>query len=393
MPTLGAPPEGWRQVLPKLCWTLVYMLYLGTAVGDLSHGGHGPLARALGWTGLIGFVVVYLTLVVLPRPLDRVGGTQLALIGLLLALAVALSATLGPAWLVLFVYVSVCAGVLFPLQRSGMYVPGVTLLMLLVGAVTGAGRGTLFFVGLPCLLGGAAMLGVQAMIRTLHELREARETVAHLAASDERLRMARDLHDLLGHSLALITLKSELAGRMLPEQPDAAAKQVADIERVSRQALVDVREAVTGFRRPTLAVEVAGVRTTLRTARIEARLDASLDSPEERERLPLAPEQEGALAWALREAVTNVVRHSRATRCEVSVDEVWDDEGRFACLEVLDNGVGIPRGRPHGNGLTGLSERLLLSGGRLETGTGPRGKGFRLRALVPLRAAVAVGEG
>jgi two-component system, NarL family, sensor histidine kinase DesK len=389
MPMIGAAPESWRQALPKVCWTMVYMLYLGTVVSDLADGGHGPVARALGWTGLLVFVGAYLTLVVLPRPMDRVGVPQAVLMGLLFTLAVVLSATMGEAWLVLFVYVSVCAGVLFPLRHSGLCVPGITAAMLLVGVLTGAGRGTLFFLGAPCLLSGAAMLGVQALIRTLHELREARETVAHLAASDERLRMARDLHDLLGHSLSLITLKSELAGRMLPEQPDAAAKQVADIERVSRQALVDVREAVTGFRRPTLAMELAGVRTTLRTARIEARIDTAL---EDRDRLRIDAEQEGALAWALREAVTNVVRHSRATRCEVSVDEVWDDEGRFACLEVLDNGVGASRGRSPGNGLTGLKERLLLSGGRLETGTGPRGKGFRLRALVPIRAAVAVGD-
>jgi len=228
---------------------------------------------------------------------------------------------------------------------------------------------------IPALLGGFAMSGVRAMIRTTRELREARAVVAQLAAGEERLRLARDLHDLLGHSLSLITLKSELAGRMLPGEPDAAAAQVADIERVSRQALVDVREAVSDYRRPTLKIEFAGAATALAAAGISARLPTPV--------LPagLHPDQESALAWALREACTNVVRHSGADRCTVTLAEQADDT---LCLTVTDNGHG-PDG-PHGNGLTGLAERLALADGTLETGAAVR-SGFQLRATVPARPA------
>ncbi len=106
----------------------------------------------------------------------------------------------------------------------------------------------------------------------------------------------------------------------------------------------------------------------------------------EQEHRGLTEDGEGALAWALREAVTNVVRHSGADRCEVLLTEEWEaDERRYLCLSVVDDGTGPPRGGNHdGNGLSGLRERLALTDGRLETGSAPRGRGFALRAYVPL---------
>jgi two-component system sensor histidine kinase DesK len=233
------------------------------------------------------------------------------------------------------------------------------------------------------LLIGFAMTGVRQLVRTTIELRQARATVAQLAANEERLRLARDLHDLLGHSLSLITLKSELAGRMLPAHPDKAAQQVADIEQVSRQALVDVREAVTGYRRPRLAAELAGARVALTAAGVSAELPAEppLDGVPE--------ESESALAWALREAVTNVVRHSGAGRCTVEVLRRQTLDGAFLELTVEDNGSG-GSGKDPGNGLTGLAERLHKAGGTLEAGRVKRG--FRLVARVPLAAGGTVGS-
>jgi two-component system sensor histidine kinase DesK len=250
-----------------------------------------------------------------------------------------------------------------------------TALLFGTGALVHASSDLLVPLGIPCFLGGFAMIGIRQLVRTMRELREARETIAHLAANEERLRLARDLHDLLGHSLSLITLKSELAGRMLPDRPGDAAAQVADIERVSRQALVDVREAVGGYRRPTLAVELAGASAVLRARGIEADFDPVQWAGHDR----LAPDDEAALAWALREAVTNVVRHSGAARCRVVLAEDGDE---FA-LTVSDDGLGPTPGHAPGNGLTGLDERLLLASGRMETSTGAGG-GFTLRAWVPL---------
>ncbi|MFD8091741.1 sensor histidine kinase [Streptomyces malaysiensis] len=370
--TIGQSPENRRQALIKLMWIGIWMAYMGAPVSDLADGHHTVPATVCGALGLLAFVTVYLALIFrhTGRALSR--RTVFGALGTICALAVVLTLTMGGDWLVLCVYVSVAFGAVLPLRLSRWAIPLNTVCMVAVGVLVRGSHGLVSALIVPSLLGGFAMTGVRQMVRTTRALRAARATVAQLAANEERLRLARDLHDLLGHSLSLITLKSELAGRMLPGKPEQAARQVADIERVSRQALVDVREAVSGFRRPTLEAEVAGARTALAAAGIAADLSrAGIHHPD------LPPDQEGALAWALREAVTNVVRHSGARRCAVTLDET----GGELCLTVADDGRGATG--PHGNGLTGLAERLQLADGRLETGPGERG-GFTLRALVPL---------
>ncbi|WP_377269558.1 sensor histidine kinase [Peterkaempfera sp. SMS 1(5)a] len=385
----GAPVENRRQLMVKLCWMLLWMIYLVYPVQDLTGGHHGAAATALGAAALAAFLACYLGLIILRNVAAARRGTTAAL-AVMLGLALATTLTLGDDWLTLFAYLSVAVGAVLPVRWALPGVAGVTALLVAVGAAVHTGADSLPGIALSAFLGGAAMTGLQRLVGTMRELREAREAVAHLAAADERLRLARDLHDLLGHSLSLITLKSELAGRFLEqERYDDARQQVADIERVGRQSLVDVREAVGGYRRPKLAVELAAARTALSAAGVE--VDATALLPEG---LPgLGPEEEGALGWALRESVTNVVRHAQgATRCTVGLDEEWEEDGLWAVLEVTDNGTGPgaaragrPQRGPGGSGLAGLHERLALAGGRLETGTGPRGKGFRLRARVPLR--------
>ncbi|MFB7287984.1 sensor histidine kinase [Actinacidiphila glaucinigra] len=369
-PAIGRAPENRRQAIVKLVWVAMWMLYLGAPVSDLAEGGHGLTATVLGWLGLAAFVTAYLCIVFLRTNAEHqprwVYG-QLLLLG---ALGLLMTFTLGDAFLVLFVYLAVGCGAVLPGRQARWAIPLVTAVLAAVAGLTGASADLVLSLLVPCLLGGYAMTGVRQLVRTTRELREARAAVAQLAATEERLRLARDLHDLLGHSLSLITLKSELAGRMLPGRPEDAAAQVADIERVSRQALVDVREAVSGYRRPTLAAELAGAREVLQAAGICPRLPGTVTAP-------LTPEAEGALAWALREAVTNVVRHSGASCCTVTVDE---DDGTVR-LTVADDGRGPGTGGARrGNGLTGLQERLLLAGGRLETAADG---GFTLRAVVP----------
>ncbi|WP_372440986.1 sensor histidine kinase [Actinacidiphila acididurans] len=374
---IGRPPENRRQALVKLAWIGIWLLYLGAPVSDLTGGNHSVPVTVLATAGLTGFVAAYLALVFFrtsesEEPPRWVYG----LLAGLTALAVLLAATLGESWLVLFVYDAVACGAALPTRRSRWAVPGLTLALVGIGSAV-APHGDLYpSLVIPTLLGGFAMVGVRQLIRTMRELRTARETVAELAATEERLRLARDLHDLLGHSLSLITLKSELAGRMLPDRPQDAAAQVADIEQVSRQALVDVREAVSGYRRPTLAAEAATARTALSSAGIGARVHVP-------DRVPgLGPDGEGALAWALREAVTNAVRHSGAAQCVVALT-VTDAQAR---LTVSDDGRGPEPGHGPGNGLTGLGERLLLAGGSLTTGRSGDG-GFVLTAAVPLSSA------
>ncbi|MET9957760.1 sensor histidine kinase [Streptomyces sp. NPDC006326] len=370
---VGRTPETRGQKAVKALWISVWLFYLSAPVNDLVTGGHSTGARVLGGLGMAVFVTWYLILVfraARQMPVPRV----LLSVAVLSAQAMLLSLTLGREWLVLFVYVSISSGAALPARYSRWTVLGATAL--LAATAYAVPDGTAYLAGLviPALMGGFAMAGIGQMIRTTIELRQARATVAQLAANEERLRMARDLHDLLGHSLSLITLKSELAGRMLPERPEAAARQVADIERVSRQALVDVREAVSGYRRPTLPGELAGARTALTAAGVLAALPSEV--PEE-----LPEETESALAWSLREAVTNVVRHSGATRCTVTLETRQTLDGPVVELTVSDDGTG-GQATP-GNGLTGLTERLEAVGGTLSAGPADR-RGFRLLARAPL---------
>ncbi|MFG3526077.1 sensor histidine kinase [Streptomyces sp. NPDC047917] len=383
---IGRPPTNRKQFSIKLLWIGIWLAFMGAPVKDLADGNHTPWATALGTLGLLTFVGSYLLLVFrhTSKPLDRrLVHSTIAFLG---ALALLLTLTLGTAWLVLFVYVSVSVGATLPLRTARWLIPAVTAVLVAVGLTGDHPREIITALIFPALLGGFSMTGVRQLIRTTIELREARATVAQLAANEERLRLARDLHDLLGHSLSLITLKSELAGRMLPDHPEQAAAQVADIEQVSRQALIDVRGAVTGYRRPTLPGELAGARTALAAAGITA--DVPAEAPDD-----VPEKQEEVLAWALREAVTNVVRHSGARHCTVTLAPRQTLDGRLLELTVSDNGVG-PSGTKPGNGLTGIGERLATVDGTLRTSAGNSGsgKGFTLTLSVPLDSGLGSTE-
>ncbi|MEU7058460.1 histidine kinase [Streptomyces sp. NPDC046197] len=378
---MGQPPSNRRELLRKLIWIGVWLVFLSAPVHDLVAGRHTPAGTAAGSVGLAVFVGAYLALVFrnMGRPFP--GPVIAVLVAFLGVLAVVLCLTLGPAWLGLFCYVSVACGATLPVRAAYWAVPATGAVLMLVGLRTDVEEAKSLF--LLVVLIGFAMTGVGQLVRTTVELRQARATVAQLAANEERLRLARDLHDLLGHSLSLITLKSELAGRMLPGHPDKAAQQVADIEQVSRQALVDVREAVTGYRRPRLSAELAGAQVALTAAGVTAEL------PTEPDLTGIPQESESALAWALREAVTNVVRHSGARRCVVEVVRRQTLDGPVLELSVEDNGSGGSGSAP-GNGLTGLTERLEKAGGMLEAGRA--GQGFRLVARVPTGVPVHIGS-
>ncbi|GAA3824217.1 hypothetical protein GCM10022206_73270 [Streptomyces chiangmaiensis] len=246
---LGQSPRNRPELLRKSLWIGVWLVFLSSPVHDLASGTHTTVGTVAGWLGLAAFVGVYLRLVFrnMGRPSSRPFAGVL-IVGLAV-LAALLSLSLGPAWLGLFVYVSVACGATLPLRTACWSIFATAAAMFLVALHLG--EDDLWNLVVLVLLIGYAMTGIGQLVRTTIELRKARATVAQLAANEERLRLARDLHDLLGHSLSLITLKSELAGRMLPDRPDKAAQQVADIEQVSRQALVDVREAVTGYRPPS----------------------------------------------------------------------------------------------------------------------------------------------
>ncbi len=204
------------------------------------------------------------------------------------------------------------------------------------------------------------------------KLQRAQDEIEHLAKVAERERIARDLHDLLGHTLSLITLKAELARKLVDRDPQRAKQEMQDVEQTSRAALADVREAITGYRGQGLAAELIQARRTLETAGITVDCDAS--------EVPLSPAQESVLALALREAVTNVVRHAQAQRCSVRLRR--DEE--LCTLEIADNGRGADA--PEGNGLRGMRERLEAIGGSLQRRTDA---GTRLVIHLPLAPAAS----
>jgi len=221
------------------------------------------------------------------------------------------------------------------------------------------------------LLVGIFSFGARRLVDTNRELAEAREELAHMAVVSERLRFARDLHDLLGHSLTLIRVKSELAIRVAATDSQRAVREMTEVEGLAHDALAEVREAVAGYRRPRLTTELANARATLRAAGIVADVDVDPVG------VPL--EIDEALGWVLREAVTNVVRHSGASCCRVRAT-LTDHDVRF---EVTDDGHGVV-GAAFGSGLIGLRERLETVGGCLETGNVSNG-GFRVLVSVPKR--------
>jgi two-component system sensor histidine kinase DesK len=221
---------------------------------------------------------------------------------------------------------------------------------------------------------GAAAIVVRSLTINVEQLRTAREELARAAVDQERLRFSRDLHDILGHTLSVIILKSELAGRLLPVSPTQAATELGDIEHSAREAQRQVRAAVMGYRQPELRRELAGARELLSAAGIQAAVDepiAGLPGP-----------LDGLLAWAVREGVTNVIRHSRAQRCEIDLARSGDS----IRLMVSDDGR-TPNGTPNGgSGLRGLGERATAYGASFEAGPRPEG-GFRLTVTAPMKAA------
>ncbi len=195
----------------------------------------------------------------------------------------------------------------------------------------------------------------------------ARSEVARLAAENERTRIARDLHDLLGHSLTTITVKAALARRLAERDPRRAAIEIGEVEQLSRRALAEVRSAVSGYRDVRLANELASAHEILRAAGIAADLPGAVDIVDER-LLEL-------FGWVVREGVTNVVRHSRAHRCTITLGPTW--------VEIVDDGRG---GSPDAGagGLTGLRERVAAQQGTVEAGGCP--SGWRLRVAVSLES-------
>ena len=212
----------------------------------------------------------------------------------------------------------------------------------------------------------AALFFMGRLLLTVRSLRAANEEIATLAVTAERERLARDLHDILGHSLTTITVKAGLARRVLETGGDAerAITEIREVEALSRSALSDIRATVSEYREVSLSAEVVGARAALRAAEIDADLPHAVDN--------VRPDLQQTFGYVLREAVTNVLRHSGAKHVKVRLGRTW--------MEIEDDGTGAAAG-VSGNGLRGLTERLAGIGGTLRAEPRPGG-GFLVRAEV-----------
>jgi len=230
--------------------------------------------------------------------------------------------------------------------------------------------------GLSVVVGGSNIYFAQRN-RTLAKLRIANEEIEHLAKVAERERIARDLHDVLGHTLSVITLKSELAGKLLDRDLERAGKEIREVEQISRQALHEVRDAIRGYRTQGLAAELAQAKATLETAGLAVQCDAGTS-------LKLPAVQESVLSLAVREAVTNVMRHAQARTCRLHLEQ----QNGSCRLEIADDGRG--GAQREGNGLRGMRERVEMLGGTLQRDTKT---GTKLTITLPLREVTPGGGG
>ncbi|MFE1409424.1 sensor histidine kinase [Streptomyces sp. NPDC058746] len=358
-------------------FTLLPWLLLG--MGAVSNVIHGETPNPwVGALGLLTFNSLYITLVfrAFHKRAREAAGTRWCLVALGVVTC-ALALAYGDNWLLFFPLLGLATGAVLRRRRLGQVMLGITALAAAVSALHEGWDAIGIVYG--TLLSGMVTGAILALAETVGELRETRQELARAAVDQERLRFSRDLHDLLGHTLSVIVVKSEAARRIAPRDMEAALEQVRDIESVGRQALTEIREAVTGYREASLAAELDRARGALTAAGIEPVVRQS--GP------PLPPQAAALLGWVVREAVTNAIRHSGAATCEIEVTS----GAERAALVITDDGGGVGS-TPPGSGLTGLTERLAAAGGTLSSGPAP-GRGFRVTAELPVEPAAEGNEG
>lgn len=360
--------ERWRRRIA----INVSLLWLAFPVLDLADASPTPIHAILVALPVIAFVAIYARL---PRAGSpgrlEVGGSLAALA----SIATGLTLADRTIWAELFIFAAIFGAVRLDRRDGSLWIVCCAGLTAATTAAGGSDVGSTVSLTATTLAVGFMMMAFRRLIDLNAELAGAREEVARLAVAEERLRFARDLHDLLGQSLTVIAVKAELAERLLGRGAPGAVGHVIDIKTVARDALTGVRDAVSGYRQPNLASELSGARMALEAAGIAARLEGG--------GLPgMDPDVEAVLAWAVREGTTNVIRHSGARNCRIAVAA----GPPAATAEVIDDGrLTEPDGT--GSGLAGLSERAERLAGRLEVGPVPGG-GFRLWVTIPLTAGV-----
>jgi two-component system sensor histidine kinase DesK len=378
----GRGDNGWAAAI----WAGVWLVYLGPAFKQAAQSGYSDLRAALGLALLIAYILLYLWLMsqtwrgardageVWPAPPTR---ARYAQFGALIAIAVLCTLVVGIQGGGTLVFLSPVAVAVLPGRYAMLGVLGAVVAVVIAEVAYQDTLGSIAGSAFAAFMAGLITFGVRRMRIVMYQLEIARHDSQALAAAQERVRIARDLHDLLGHSLTVISVKSQLAAKLLERgETDRAAAELREVEAVSRSAMTEVREAVSGYRARSLAAELAAAEATLDGAGIET----SVKRPAEQ----VPADGEEALGFVVREGVTNVLRHSRAAHCTISVRH----SPAAVVLELQDDGQGTGRvfsevdpavDGADGHGLRGLAERLAAVGGTLSAGDGLQG-GFVLRA-------------
>jgi two-component system sensor histidine kinase DesK len=381
----------------------VWLIYLSPAAAQVV-GGDWPLGqRIAGGILLLAFVALYLSTLAIvvparraPRPRQEglevtwpaAGDREMTVrAGALIAIGLGTSIGFGGEWLATMAFVSAIVAILLdrPWPPRAIVALAVVSEALLLVRGTDGDSGAYFWVGFAVLIAGFVSYAARRRGELEGELQRVRDQNARLAVVDERTRIARDLHDLLGHSLSVIAVKSQLAERLLErDEPERAAAEIRDVRGVARDALHEVRHVVDGYRRRPLATELASCAAALRSAGIDVRTE----TPDR----AIAQGVEDVVSFVVREGTTNVLRHSGASRCllavrteAASVRVLVEDDGPspVARRAVSADPAAHRPGDGTGHGLRGLAERLAAIDGRLDVGPGPA-SGTLLTATIPV---------
>jgi len=364
--------------------------WLLVAWGAASHTVHGSFRpQWVAAAGLVAFVILYMAALWVRWRTSR---TQLAylLLAALGAITLALVIGFGQDMGALFPLLSIVCGAVLPWVvpfNSGHGPPLPIITVFCVAAVSlsiaiaqRASAGDIWSSWYGTALSGLVVAIIYRFIEAVAQLRRTREELARSAVDAERLRFARDMHDLLGHTLSVIVVKAQVARKLASRDPAQAEQQAADIEEIGRVALGEVRQAVAGYRGRGLAPELEAARAALADAGITT--EVRQDGP------PVPARADALLGWVVREGVTNVIRHSGGHRCEVEVR----NQGGVVTVTIRDDGPSVSPTESltaGGHGLDGLRERLAADGGTLDAGPCPDG-GFRVTATVGVAAAASV---
>jgi two-component system, NarL family, sensor histidine kinase DesK len=326
------------------------------------------------WSVTVGSTIIFLALyfslfwMKRTQPLWHIAGM------VILGMAVA---PINPGASTFFIFAAAFIPFCVPTERSAIaLMAGIVALAAIEKQVFHLSPWFFFYAGGLSLVVGGSNIYFAQRNRSLAKLRMAHDEIEHLAKLAERERIARDLHDVLGHTLSVIILKSELAGKLMDRDPQRAGNEIREVEQISRQALSEVRDAIRGYRSQGLAAELAQAKSTLETAGVAVKYQAV--------KVALPALHEGVLSMAVREAITNVVRHAQARTCSLRLEQ----HNGSCRLEIEDDGRGGSPGE--GNGLRGMRERVEMLGGTLHRDSQ---SGTRLTITLPLKEVTPKTEG